>query len=248
MLQDQDRYGMQYYPTKFPESTLTLPKNATKEVNRWSPYTENGGTVAAIAGKGFVILASDTRLSGDYCIHTREDTSKIFQLTPTTYLASSGMLADRLQLQQILKYRLKWYTFNNGGRIPSTNAIAKLVFTILYQRRFFPYYAFSMIVGFDEQNHGVCYHYDVIGSTEPRLYGTSGSASSFVEPLLDCLMEKKHMNGQVPSDLSVDQTLDMLKNAFVGASERDIFTGDAVEFHIITPEGSRTEHFPLRRD
>lgn len=239
---------MHYYPRKFPESTLTLPKNGTKEVQSWSPYTENGGTVASIAGQGFVILAADTRLSGDYCIHTRDDTTKIFQLTPETYLASSGMLADRLQLQQVLKYRVQWYKFNNAGRTPSTNAIAKLVFTILYQRRFFPYYAFSMIVGFDEKKHGVCYHYDVVGSTEPKVYGTSGSASSFVEPLLDCLLMKKNMVGQVPETLSMEQTIDMMKNAFVGAAERDIFTGDAVDFHIITPQGTRRERFPLRRD
>lgn len=239
---------MQYYPAKYPEATLTLPKTGTKEVHQWSPYTDNGGTVAAIAGKGFVILAGDTRLSGDYCIHTRDDLSKIFQLTPTTFLASTGMLADRLQLQQLLKARIRWYAFNNGGKLPSTNAIAKLVFTVLYQRRFFPYYAFSVIVGFDENQYGVCYHYDVIGSTEPKRYGTSGSASSFVEPLLDCLLEKKHMNGQVPEELTMEQTLDMLKNAFAGASERDVFTGDAVNFHIITPEGSHTELFPLRKD
>lgn len=249
MLEDQTHQGMNaYYPPKFPETILTLPKNATKEVSGWSPYTDNGGTVAAIAGKGFVILAADTRLSGDYCIHTREDHTKIFPLTSETYLASTGMQGDRLQLQQVLKYRIQWYRFSNGGRTPSTSAIAKLIFTLLYQRRFFPYYAFSMIVGFDEHKHGVCYHFDVFGSTEPRTYVTSGSASAFVEPLLDCLLLKKQLLGNVEMSISKDEALTMLKTAFVGASERDIFTGDSVEFHIITPDAVTTEMFPLRRD
>lgn len=249
LLEDQAHQGMNaYYPPKFPESILTLPKNATKEVSGWSPYTDNGGTVGAIGGKGFVILAADTRLSGDYCIHTRDDRTKIFPLTSETYLASSGMQADRLQLQQVLKYRIQWYRFSNGGRTPSTNAIAKLVFTLLYQRRFFPYYAFSMIVGFDEHQNGVCYHYDVVGSTEPRTYATSGTASSFMEPLLDCLLLKKQLLVNAPGNVSQSEALTMLKTAFVGASERDIFTGDSVEFHIITPEGVTTEIFPLRRD
>lgn len=249
MLEEQEMgRAHSYHPPKFPDSVLTLPKNATKEVNRWSPYTDNGGTVGAIAGKGFVILAGDTRLSGDYCVHMRDDHTKIFQLTSGTYLASSGMQGDRLQLQQVLKYRIQWYRFSNGGRTPTTNAIAKLVFTLLYQRRFFPYYAFSMIVGFDEEKYGVCYHYDVIGSTEPRTYATSGSASTFVEPLLDCLLQNKQLIGNLPKSVSQEEALNMLKTAFVGATERDIFTGDAVEFHIITPEGVTTELFPLRRD
>lgn len=247
MLQDVGRPG-RYYPQPFPEAQLTLPKTGTKEVVEWSPYTANGGTVASIAGNGFVILAADTRLSGDYCIHSRNDETKVFQLTPHTFLASSGMMADRLQLQQILKSRIQWYKFNNAGHIPSTSAIAKLVFTILYQRRFFPYYAFSMIVGFDAEKRGVCYHFDVIGSTEPKTYGTSGTASTFVEPLLDCLLMKQHMHGQAPGELNLQETLTMLKNAFVGAAERDIFTGDAVKFYIIKPEGTTTELFPLRRD
>jgi 20S proteasome subunit beta 6 len=43
--------------------------------NKFEPYTLNGGLASAIAGKNYVIIASDTRLSDGYNILTREYTS-----------------------------------------------------------------------------------------------------------------------------------------------------------------------------
>lgn len=248
MIEDFAEYGQHHHPSKLQSSVLQLPKQGAKQ-QQWSPYADNGGTTAAIAGKDYVILAGDTRLNGDYCIHTRSDESKLCRLTETTYLASNGMQADRLQLQEVLRYRIKWYRYNNGGKTPSTAAIAQLLSSILYQRRFFPYYTFNMLAGLNDKGEGVCYSYDAVGSTEPFNYGTRGSAASFVEPLLDCLMRKEHMQGQAPADMSAEEALATLKNAFAGASERDIFTGDSVRFYVIRPGGSvETELFELRKD
>ena len=40
--------------------------------HRWSPYVDNHGSVVAVAGEDFAVIASDTRLSGSgYNILTR---------------------------------------------------------------------------------------------------------------------------------------------------------------------------------
>lgn len=249
MIEEYSEYGSSYYKKKLEKSTLQLPSRGALKHNDWSPYTDNGGTAAAISGKGYVIVAGDTRLNGDFCINTRNDESKLFKLTDNTFLASGGMQADRLQLQQILKFRIQWYQYNNGGQIPTTPAIAQLLSTLLYQRRFFPYYTFNIIAGIDKAGNGVCYSYDAVGCTEPLNYGTTGTASSFIEPLMDCLIRRAHMIGQAPADLTKDEALVMLKNAFTGAAERDVFTGDSVRFHILTPGGNvETEVLQLRKD
>eukprot|EP00331_Platyophrya_macrostoma_P023672 CAMPEP_0176434998 /NCGR_PEP_ID=MMETSP0127-20121128/17035_1 /TAXON_ID=938130 /ORGANISM="Platyophrya macrostoma, Strain WH" /LENGTH=247 /DNA_ID=CAMNT_0017817891 /DNA_START=83 /DNA_END=826 /DNA_ORIENTATION=+ len=247
MIEDHCEY-QRYYSKKLENSTLTLPRGGRKQDNEWSPYTDNGGTAAAISGKGYVIIAGDTRLNGDFCINTRHDESKLFQLTPKTFLASGGMQADRLQLQQVLKYQVEWYKYNNGGQTPSTPAIAQLLSTVLYRRRSFPYYTFNIIGGIDEHGNGVCYSYDAVGCTEPLNYGTTGTASSFIEPLMDCLIRRSNMVSQAPAELTKEEALVMLKNAFTGAAERDIFTGDAVRFYILTRDGCTTEVLPLRKD
>ena len=47
--------------------------------HQFNPYTDNGGSCAAIAGKDYAILASDTRLSKGYSILSRE-TSKVAKM------------------------------------------------------------------------------------------------------------------------------------------------------------------------
>ena len=243
----QDRLVAKEEENKMPN--LEIPKHVpTERAPRWSPYTDNGGTVAAISGKGYVIVAGDTRLNGDFCFHTRHDGSKLFKLTDKTILASTGMQADRLQLQQVLKYRLQWYTYNNGMKTPSTGAIAQLLSTTLYQRRFFPYYTFNVIAGLNEEGDGVCYSYDAVGCTEPLSYGTTGTAHTFMEPLMDCLIRRENMVGCAPAEMTKDEALLLMKNAFTGAGERDINTGDGVKFFILTKDGVEEDFLPLRAD
>ena len=43
--------------------TLSDYNNGMTE-RRFSPYSDNGGSVVAIAGEDYVVIASDTRLSG----------------------------------------------------------------------------------------------------------------------------------------------------------------------------------------
>ncbi|CAG2055345.1 unnamed protein product [Timema podura] len=44
---------------------------APKQVG-FSPYADNGGSIVAIAGEDYAIIASDTRLSSGFSIYTRE--------------------------------------------------------------------------------------------------------------------------------------------------------------------------------
>ena len=57
--------------------------------HHWSPYAMNGGTSLAIAGENFSVIASDTRLSQGFSIHTR-DSPKTYRLSEDTVLACTG--------------------------------------------------------------------------------------------------------------------------------------------------------------
>lgn len=62
--------------------------------------------MVAVAGKDFVIVASDTRLSEGYSIQTR-DRVKFFKLTDSTVLGSTGCWCDVLAFVKVLNARIK---------------------------------------------------------------------------------------------------------------------------------------------
>eukprot|EP00455_Lapot_gusevi_P040191 TRINITY_DN4537_c0_g1_i1.p1 TRINITY_DN4537_c0_g1~~TRINITY_DN4537_c0_g1_i1.p1 ORF type:complete len:230 (+),score=34.41 TRINITY_DN4537_c0_g1_i1:55-744(+) len=227
-------------------SLKVLPTEAAhQQSERWSPYTDNGGTSMAIAGKDFVVIGADTRLSSGYSILSR-DVPKAVKLTEKCMMVSSGMQADRFTLHKMLKARMQTYEFMHGQPM-STTAVAQLISTILYYRRFFPYYTFNVVAGIDEKGEGRVYGYDAIGSFECLPFCVTGSGTQLITPILDNQVTfKTHPSNK--RDLSLDETLHLIKDAFTSAGERDIYTGDAVDLFIITKDGIREERFFLKKD
>ncbi|KAK9411754.1 proteasome subunit beta type-1 [Crotalus adamanteus] len=213
---------------------------------RFSPYTFNGGTILAIAGEDFVVVASDTRLSEDYAIHSR-NSPKCYKLTDTTVIGCSGFHGDCLTLTKILEARLKMYKHSNN-KIMSSGAIAAMLSTILYSRRFFPYYVYNIIGGLDEEGKGAVYSFDPVGSYQRDSFKAGGSASAMLQPLLDNQVGLKNMQGVKQLPLSLEKALQLVKDVFISAAERDVYTGDALKICVITKDGIKEESFPLRRD
>lgn len=48
--------------------------------------------------------------------------------------------------------------------------------------------------------------------------------------------------------LTVERAVNLVKDVFISAAERDIETGDELVISVITCDGVKTEKFPLRRD
>ena len=46
----------------------------------------------------------------------------------------------------------------------------------------------------------------------------------------------------------MEKAVNLVKDVFISAAERDIYTGDGIVLRVITEDGVKTEEFPLRRD
>ncbi|CAL4101205.1 unnamed protein product, partial [Meganyctiphanes norvegica] len=213
--------------------------------HHFSPYMDNGGTTVAIAGDDFVMVASDTRLSRGFNIFTREQ-GKVFKLTDKTMLASTGCWADVLTLNKMFQARLTMYTHEHQDNM-STTAAAQLLSTMLYWRRFFPYYVSNILVGLDEEGKGVVYHYDPVGHMEKLEFSASGASVAQIQPLLDNRVGGLNMQGEKPK-MTKELAHELINDSFVSATERDINTGDGVVIYTITKDGINEETVKLRRD
>jgi 20S proteasome subunit beta 6 len=246
---------------------------------RWSPYELNGGCVAratvslfppptecpphpltpsppsppracstalGIAGPDFAVIAADTRLSEGYSILSR-NVSKGKVLTRQCVIATGGCWTDVSTLHKVLGSRIDTYRHDHDGDM-STTAMAQMLGNTLYYRRFFPYYAFNVVAGLDSEGKGAVFTYDAVGSFERVGYAAQGAGQKLIIPLLDNLVGGKNRSDPLPP-LTVAAAVELAKEAFVTAGERDIYTGDAVEIYIITKEaGVRMERFALKRD
>mmetsp|Transcript_19288 Transcript_19288/g.43929 ORF Transcript_19288/g.43929 Transcript_19288/m.43929 type:complete len:154 (-) Transcript_19288:511-972(-) len=71
----------------------------------FSPYDFNGGTVLAVAGDDFAVIASDTRMSSGYEIKSRNVT-KLHEITGKCILGSGGCHTDIVELRKHLDVKM----------------------------------------------------------------------------------------------------------------------------------------------
>lgn len=240
----------------FAQPPLTLsaaPKEGHSAAiqNSFYPYDHNGGTALAIAGPDYAVAAGDTRMSTGFNIMSR-NMSKLLVLTDHVVLATSGFRGDMTTLQKLLKAKLVEYE-QKHGEVMKVHAVAQMLANTLYGRRFFPYYTWNVLAGLDEDGVGCVYSYDPVGNYERVRVNVTGSAEPLIQPLLDNQFERQHQqNAPRPPPLSVDlsqaETVELVKDAFTSAGERDIRTGDFMEVAVITAAGVKIETYPLSID
>ena len=201
----------------------------------------------AIAGDDYAIIAADMRLCRDYSILSR-NTSRLFQLTGKSVLGTGGCHTDVTTLHRTIEIRCGMYEHNHGSEM-EVGSIAQMLSNTLYYRRFMPYYAFNILAGLDENGVGAVYGYDAIGNFQRQPDGieANGSGVKLIMPLLDNLVGFKNRTDE-RKKYTADEAVELVKEGFVTAGERDINCGDAVEICVITKDGIRKEIFELKKD
>jgi 20S proteasome subunit beta 6 len=221
---------------------IGVSEAAGPQERRFNPYSDNGGTILAIAGADFSVIAGDTRQTEGYSIQTRY-APKVFKLTDRAVLAVNGFAADGNMFVKKVKQRLEWYRHAHGKEMP-LRAIARLIQTMLYARRFFPFYVYNILGGIEDDGSGAVYSFDPVGSYEREACRAAGAAQSLVQPFLDNQIYFKNQTAAPgtshPTHLPLPEVLKLVVDSFTGATERHIEVGDGLEIFIVLAQGRGT--------
>lgn len=157
------------------------------------------------------------------------------------------MYADFAALSKQLSARLHMYSYNNGKQA-NLRAIASLLSRTLYSKRFFPYYTFNLLAGFDDKGEGLVINYDAVGSGDFKKYAVLGSGAQLITPVFDQYFEG-YNKIEKEKLTTVDQYIHFIVDCFESATERDIYTGDSLEIVVLRKDQPpQTQIFQLRKD
>lgn len=119
---------------------------------------------------------------------------------------------------------------------------------------------------------GAVFTYDAVGSYERISYAAQGAGQKLIIPALDNLVRarwaaggaagggRRHSRRAAPPqighkhrqdqqrELSAEEVVEIVKDLFVTAGERDIYTGDAVDLYVIRADGVENISFDLKKD
>lgn len=204
-----------------------------KSMSQVIPYIPGATTVGLIYRDG-VLLASERKVSYGYFVMSKS-ARKVFKITDTIGAACAGLVADMQILAKEASAYANIYTYENDHPI-SVKATAKLIGSLLFQRRLMPYITQTIIGGIDQDGPSL-YVLDLLGSVLPDKYASVGSGTEISIGVLE---------DEYKDDMSLDEAKDLMKRAIKAALARDAASGGDVDLLIISKEGIKTEIVTLQ--
>merc|ERR1712032_890076 len=191
----------------------------------------NGAAVIAMAGKGCVAMASDKR----YGIRNQTmgcQMQKVFQMNDSTLVGMTGLATDQQTLEQ--KFRLR------EERDMNPKAFANMVSSLLYERRFGPYFCEPVVAGLCDGDKPFLSGMDLLGAqvfTDDFM--VAGDCTEALYGLCESLYRP---------DLPPDELFEVLAQCLLSGVDRDCLAGWGAVVHVLTPQGLTTRHLKGRMD
>jgi proteasome beta subunit len=188
-----------------------------------------GATTVGVIFKEGVILASEKRVSYGYLIVSKTG-KKVFRLTDHIGAACAGLVSD----MQVLIREVEAYgnLFNlDVGRPISVRSAAKLMSSLLFNRRLAPLITQTIVGGVDKEGPSL-YSLDPLGSVLPDRYTVVGSGTEIAMGVVE---------EGYKDNMEMDEAKDLVTRAMKSAVSRDIMSGDGIDFLIITKDGIHEE-------
>merc|ERR1712072_698715 len=199
----------------------------------------NGAAIIGMAGKGCVGIASDSRY-GIQQMTVGTNMQKIFKVNNKTFVGLPGLATDVQTLHSKLQFRHNLYKLREE-RDMSCRTFTNVVSSMLYERRFGPWFVEPVIVGLEgEDNKPYLASTDLLGSpVHSDDFTVSGTCTEYMYGSCESLWKP---------DMEPDELFEVLAQSLMAAVDRDCISGWGGVVHIITPTEVITRTLKARQD
>lgn len=198
----------------------------------------NGGAVIAMAGKNCVGICSDKRL-GVQAQTVAMNFEKVFQMNDKLYVGLTGLASDVLSIDQLLAFKCNMYKLKENRDI-KPEAFSGLLSSLLYEKRFGPWFCEPVVAGLTDDNKPFLSGMDLLGAPVfADDFVVSGTCTANLHGMCEAMFRP---------DMNPDELFEVLSQCLLSAVERDALSGWGAIVHIVTPEGVYTRSLKCRQD
>lgn len=196
-----------------------------------------GATAVGVRGNGFVVLAAERRVSYGGFIMSRSG-RKVYKITDYLGVALAGLFADMQAIAKIIAAELSYHEITVGRRM-SVRGAARLLASILYSYKYFPFLSEILVGGVESDGTARLYVMDPLGSLIEDDYAAIGTGA----PIAIGVLEDRYR-----SSMSLDEAKKLAVEAVKAAISRDAMSGDGVDILAIqhTESGAKAVEESIR--
>mmetsp|Transcript_14053 Transcript_14053/g.27008 ORF Transcript_14053/g.27008 Transcript_14053/m.27008 type:complete len:205 (-) Transcript_14053:535-1149(-) len=184
----------------------------------------NGSAIIAMVGKNCVAIASDNRLGAQQQT-LATDFQKTFKIHDRMFVGLSGLATDMLTLQQRFKFRHNLYKLRED-RDMRVETFANMVSSMLYEKRFGPYFCEPIIAGLEKDGKPFITGMDLLGAMAP--------ASDFVVAGNNTESLFGACESFWRADMEPEELFETISQCLLSGTGRDCLAGWGGTVHVIT--------------
>ena len=185
-----------------------------------------GATAVGITYDAGVVLASERRVAyGNFVVS--KNTKKTFSITDFVGACCAGMVADMQVLSMQMRALTKIRKLELKREIPP-NSVAKMMSSLMYERRFYPLLTQVIVGGVDGE--AAIYTLDPLGSVLPDDYAAVGTGAEMALGVLD----QEYKKG-----LKEKEAVALAVKSIKSAIMRDAASGEGIDVLVADKNGIR---------
>lgn len=189
-------------------------------------------------GKNCVAIASDRRF-GVQLQTIATDFQRIFKIHDQLFIGLGGLGSDVQTLQQRLQFRHKLFELREEREM-APKAFAHMVSSMLYEKRFGPYFIEPLIAGLNKDGSPYICTMDLIGALEEvEDFEVCGTASESLYGACESMYRE---------DMEPEELFETVSQILLSSVNRDAISGWGGTVHIITPDRIITRTLKGRMD